>query len=159
MLFYRGTFTHLLIRLESSVAIGVLDVTYVQDYFGANGQLTIQHLDSGQRFVVPMVVAGDDKLQGTILFADIPNGDYQIQGRIRNTSDEYFILTVVQTPLGGEEIIESEFEVSGLFGYTTQEIRIDPATLTGGYRIAMAARVDQHSVTIPDDKTGPLITL
>lgn len=124
MVFYRSEFTELWITLRSDEQLGLLDVDYLEDYYGTNGQITLYHPASGQRFSVLMVeVPSDtpsiphDSFVGYRLLSDLPDGNYEVQCRVRDRWGNYTIIGAFQGASGGERLIELALEIRPGFAH------------------------------------------
>ena len=118
MIVYRSSFGTLWLTLSSNEALGVLDTDYLEDYFGADGQVTVHHVEGLTDYPVAMVGQADqtpetpnDVFMGQLALATIPNGNYEIRARCRDITGNYSILNSVDSPIGGEQIITPRFEV------------------------------------------------
>ena len=60
----------------------------------------------GQTPVIP-----HDVFQGQSTLASLPDGDYEVRGRCRDVAGNYTILSSVQTPIGGEQVLPMDFEI------------------------------------------------
>ncbi|MBL4781659.1 MAG: hypothetical protein JKX92_05400 [Porticoccaceae bacterium] len=108
---YRGGMTTLWLTLQSNETLGILDSAYIEDYFGNDGQVSLYHIASGTYYPVVMITQpaqtptiGNDVFIGSYLFSLLPDGVYQIRGRVRDISGNYTILSTLQTPTGGEGV-------------------------------------------------------
>ena len=108
---YRGGMTTLWLTLQSNEALGILDSAYIEDYFGADGQVSLYHIATDAHYPVVMVAQPDqtpgvdnDVFKGSYLFSLLPNGDYEIRGRVRDVVGNYTILSALQNPSGGEGV-------------------------------------------------------
>jgi hypothetical protein len=138
MYFSRSIFTELWITLSSNEQLGVLDSDYIEDYYEVDGQVSFYNVDTGTRVPIlmneltpdPTPSVAHDVFTGYITLSSIPNGVYQVQGRVRDILGNYTILSAVDTPLGGERLITLQFEVgeapSGVV------VIIGPLKLSGG---------------------------
>lgn len=122
MQIYRSGYQDLILALETGEGLGVLDTGYLQDYFGVAGQLTLFHLASATAFAVPMssLPAG---FQGSYPFALLPNGSYEVRGRVRDTEGYYSILSSLVNPVGNEKIIPLSFDILPGYGRVIQQPR------------------------------------
>ncbi len=118
MIIYRGGMTTLWIKLQASEQLGLLSSDYLQDYFGNDGQVTLYHVESDTSFPLVMseVVTESptiphDVFQGPIGIDTLPDGNFEVRGRVRDTADNYTILSAVQSPAGGEAIAVLAFEI------------------------------------------------
>ena len=118
MIAYRGVFSTLWLTLASNEVLGILDTGYLEDFFGADGQVTVHHIEGGTDYPVVMVEqpaqtpgTANDVFMGQLALASIPDGHYEIRGRCRDTGGNYSILGSVDSPLGGEQVLALPFEV------------------------------------------------
>lgn len=97
--FYRKNFSEIWIRIISNETLGLLDSSFVQDYDGIDGQVTLRNLDSGQKYTVLVSEAVEetpekphDILVGFYSLASLPDGNYEVQGRVRDKAGNYSIV-------------------------------------------------------------------
>jgi hypothetical protein len=116
--FLRETFTTLWITLRSDEPLGILDSQYLENYDGMDGYVTIEHLVTGQRFDVPMAElptetpgVPHDVFRGAIGLSGLPDGEFEIRGRVRDPQGNYTILGAVASPFGGERIQILSFRI------------------------------------------------
>lgn len=101
----------LVLHLASNEALGVLDTGYLEDYYGTDSQLTLYHLATGVAYPVAMVETAEtpsvphDQFEGSYPFELLPDGDYEIYGRLRDVAGNYVVLGTVAHPYGGESVI------------------------------------------------------
>lgn len=125
MIIYRGAFATLWITLQSNEQLGILDTDYLEDYAGADAQVTVHHIEGATDYPVLMIDqpgqtpgTPNDVFTGQLVLATLPDGNYEIRGRCRDLAGNYTILNSVATPIGGEQIIVMAFEIkagSGLY--------------------------------------------
>ena len=115
---YRGAFATLWITLQANEALGILDSDYLEDYFGNDSQVSLYHIASDTHYPVLMLdqplatpLIPYDVFKGQIAMASLPDGAYQVRGRCRDVGGNYSILSAVQTPLGGEQVLAMEFDI------------------------------------------------
>ncbi len=108
---YRAGMTTLWLTLQSNEALGILDSAYIEDYFGNDGQVSLYHNATDTHYSVLMVAqpaqtpgVGNDVFMGSYLFSLLPDGAYEIRGRVRDIVGNYTILSALQTPAGGEGV-------------------------------------------------------
>ena len=152
--FYRSDFTEIWIRLTSGETLGILDTDYLEDYFGIDGQVTLHHLSSGERFPIVMAEQTDqtpgvphDVFAGYRYLSDLPDGDYQVEGRVRDLNGSYSILSAVQNPYGGETVILLQFRI--LVAAVQIIIDLDALEIRGGYTIKLAKSEDHLTLRTP----------
>lgn len=129
--------------IDSDEELGILDSSFLEDYYGVDGHLTLYHQDTAQEFDIVMVaVPGggpypNDHFEGTRDATTMPLGIYEIRGRCRDTIGNYTILSAFQTPIGGERVIELLFslvesfgviyaKITGIKSYITVDIKTKP---------------------------------
>jgi hypothetical protein len=117
--FPRSHFTELQITLTSNEVLGILSSDYLEDYFGVDNQITLRH-ESGTRYSVLMneVISETpsiphDVFTGYASLSVLPDGDYFIEGRVRDIAGNYTILGAVDSPIGNERLIVLSFTVTG----------------------------------------------
>ncbi len=115
---YRGAFATLWITLQANETLGILDSDYLEDYFGNDSQVSLYHVDSGTHYPVLMLdqplatpLIPYDVFKGQAAMASLPDGAYQVRGRCRDVGGNYTILSTVQTPLGGEQVLAMGFDI------------------------------------------------
>lgn len=108
------------IKINSNEPLGILDTDRIEDYNGIDGQVSLFHVDSSQRFAVimspfPAETPGidHDVFIGQKQLSLIPEGDYQIQGRVRDVVGNYSILSAFHNPNGNETILMMNFSIEG----------------------------------------------
>jgi hypothetical protein len=154
--FSRGQYTELGITLRSDETLGILDSSYVEDYFGVDGQISLLHT-SGIRYTVLMnpvpeetPAISNDVFVGFIDLSTIPNGTFTVQGRVRDIANSYTILNEVETPFGDERIINLTFDV--IDGEPSNiVVDVGPLRLSGA--IAMELQLMSEI-----DLAGPIVT-
>lgn len=103
--------------IDSDEELGILDTTYLEDYTGIDGQLTLYHVSSDWAYDILMAeVAGGgpydhDHFEGSRSASAMPLGAYEIRGRVRDIAGNYTILSAFQTPLGTERVIPLGFNL------------------------------------------------
>ena len=125
MIIYRGAFATLWITLQSNEQLGILDTDYLEDYAGADGQVTVHHIEGATDYPVLMINqpgqtpgTPNDVFTGQLVLATLPDGNYEIRGRCRDLAGNYTILNSVATPIGDEQVLVMTFEIkpgSGLY--------------------------------------------
>ena len=111
MIFYRANHTTLWLTIESNEALGILDSDYVEDYNGADGQMTLHHVGSDTDYPLVMAAVPDqtpsidhDVFKGPIELVGLPSGDYEVRGRVRDLTGNYTILSAFLSPMGSESV-------------------------------------------------------
>jgi len=109
--------TYLDLSIDSNEELGILDSSFLEDFYGVDGQLTLYHQDTAQEFdilMLPVVGGGpypNDHFEGTRDATVMPLGIYEIRGRCRDTIGNYTIMTAFQNPDGGEQVTELLFSL------------------------------------------------
>mgnify|MGYP000082518658 CR=1 FL=1 len=113
MIFYRGNYTQLWLVLTSDEPLGVLDTDFLEDYFGADGFVTLRHLPTGNTYQMPMVAVGtgNTMFRGFYNLNLLPDGLFQIEARVRDPVGNYTILNQVLNPFGNERVLALGFEI------------------------------------------------
>lgn len=118
--FNRSGYTELWITLSSNEVLGILDSGYLEDYDGTDGQVSLYHAATSTRLAVPMNELTEetpgiphDVFSGFVTLAGLSDGLWAVQGRVRDVAGNYTILGAVANPLGGEQVIALEIEVTG----------------------------------------------
>ena len=135
---YRGGMTTLWLTLKSNEALGILDTDYIQDFYSTDGQVSLYHIGTDIHYPVLMIAQPDqtpdvdnDVFMGSYLFNLLPDGDYEIRGRVRDVVGNYTILSAVQTPLGGEGVQALGLTIASGFG-TIYVISAGPLLIRAG---------------------------
>lgn len=135
MRFYRGQFSQLWLTLRSDEVLGMLDTDYIEDFNGVDGQISVLMPDNTRMPVLMSEVLSDtpdvphDSFTGAIELADVPNGHYQVQGRVRDLTGNYTVIGTVANPIGNERVIALEFDIVPGFGII---VSFGTLKLTGG---------------------------
>lgn len=107
--FYRQQFDFVTLTLTANEPLGMLDSNYLENENGVDGYLTLYHVLTGQRFSVVMadVSSGNnhDTFYGQIALSALPDGDFEVRGRVRDLVGNYTVLSSVSSPLGGERVL------------------------------------------------------
>ncbi|NOZ68024.1 MAG: hypothetical protein GXP46_01945 [Deferribacteres bacterium] len=120
--------TYLDLVIDSDEELGILDSSYIEDYYGIDGQLTLHHQDTAQEFDIVMApVDGggpypNDHFEGTRDATVMPLGIYEVRGRVRDTVGNYTILTAFQNPNGNERVLELLFSLVESLGVVYAKI-------------------------------------
>lgn len=127
-IFDRASFNTLVVELQSDEVLAILDTDYVEDYNGVDGQVTIYHIANNTSWAVAMSLIPTNLLKGQIALAGLPDGNYDVRGRVRDAFGNYSILTSFLNPTGGEDIILISFTImSGVIvGWITGVINSYP---------------------------------
>jgi hypothetical protein len=173
VIFYKSTFTDLYITLSSNEVLGVLDSSYVEDYFGTDGYISLLHVSSGQRFSValghlPLVTPTIpfDVFRGSIAMSSLPAGEYQIQGRVRDVIGNYSILSAISSPLGIEQtqvltftLIDTLAQIPGItINMSSRNLRLDAInfSLMGGLTVGGSSLAPLPVIDIPPLAITPI---
>ncbi|MEZ0137380.1 MAG: hypothetical protein AB9Q17_02395 [Candidatus Reddybacter sp.] len=120
---YRGGKTTLWLTLQSSEELGILDTDYIEDYFGNDGQVSLYHISTTTHYAMTMIAqpgetpsVDNDVFKGSYLFSLLPDGDYEIRGRVRDVVGNHTILSAFQTPAGGEGVQALGLTIADGFG-------------------------------------------
>jgi len=120
---YRGGMTTLWLTLQSNEQLGILDTGYIEDYYGNDGQVSLYHIGTDTHYPVVMVAqpaqtpgVDNDVFTGSYLFSLLPDGDYEIRGRVRDVVGNYTILSAFQNPAGGEGVQALGLTIADGFG-------------------------------------------
>lgn len=114
--FYRQLYQQLAVTLTSNEVLGVLDSGFLEDYFGTDGQVTLHHLPSDQRFALlmgesPNEAAPHEVFVGQDDLSLLPDGEYRIEGRVRDVVGNYTILSAFAAPRGDEQTLTLAFSI------------------------------------------------
>src|SRR4051812_42607906 len=105
--FYRATWHQFWFSLRSGEPLGLLDSSYLEDYSGQDGQITLRHLETGTGYpillaeVPPTEEPGPHEVfRGWLPLDALPDGPFQVQGRVRDPAGNATILGAVAAPIG-----------------------------------------------------------
>jgi len=148
--FYRGLFTELWITLRSDEVLGILDSDYLEDYFGIDSQVTVRH-ENGTPYTVLMNEVTEetpsiphDVFTGFLDLSTVPDGEYTVQGRVRDLIGNYTILNEVETPFGDERIINLTFTISSTGPPSGLIVAVGSLKLMGGLSIELKFLTDRE---------------
>jgi hypothetical protein len=117
-LFYRSSYSQIVIKLSSDETLGILDSGYLEDYGGNNGRVTLHHEPTGVKYPLLMAelpsetpATEHDVFEGRFLLTGKPNGRYWIQGRVRDIAGNYTILGAIANPVGNERVLSLGIEL------------------------------------------------
>ncbi len=127
-IFNRNGFATLVVSLQSDEGLGILDTDYIEDYNGVDAQVTVYHISSATSWPVVMSLVPTNLLKGQIALAGLPDGDYDVRGRVKDTFGNYSVITAFAAPNGTEDVIIILFTIlSGVIvGWVTANIRSYP---------------------------------
>jgi len=118
VVFYRQYYHELWITLRADEVLGSIVSNYLEDYNGTFGQISLKHMASGARFFVPMnevAVATPqvphDVFKGVLPLLELPDGQFQVETRLRDVLGNYTVLGNVSAPFGTERVIDLRIEV------------------------------------------------
>jgi hypothetical protein len=121
MIFQRRNFTDLWFTITSNEILGILDSSYLEDYFGTDGQLTLFNTITLQRTPIIMNEVleetpgiAHDVFTGVLDLTTLLNGAYKLEGRVRDIEGNYTILSEVQTPLGFERVMDFDITITAI---------------------------------------------
>lgn len=140
MIVYRTQGDDLEITLQSDEELGILDTGYVEDFDGVDGQVSLFHVLSSTRYPLVMnevlaetPLVDHDVFLGTTPLAPLPDGIYQVQGRVRDVYFNYSILSDFSAPVGGENVVLLEFEIRDGVPYPPPRTALFYATPGAGF--------------------------
>lgn len=95
IIFYRGSYSQAVITVQSNEVLGDLDTSFVEDYYGNDGQLSFYSLSAGTRspFLVNWIDDTRTAFRGWLPLSIINDGVYELQGRVRDVVGNYTILS------------------------------------------------------------------
>ena len=115
---YRSVFNTLWITLQSNETLGILDSDYVEDFFGNDGQVSLYHIAADTHYPLVMIEVPaetpeipHDVFIGQTSLAGLPDGVYQVRGRVRDQVGNYSIISAFEIPLGGEKVVSLGFTI------------------------------------------------
>jgi hypothetical protein len=125
-IFRRNDYNQLWITLQSNEILGLLDSSYIQDYYGVQGQVSLLNTETQQR--TPVLMSEDtsttpdishDVFSGYIDLSELSDGLYKVEGMVRDVAGNYTILSQVQNPTGQENTIVFDVKI------TNHQVSID----------------------------------
>jgi len=124
----RTGLTNMVVELQSDEALGILDTSYVEDYNGVDGQVTIYHVADTTSWPIVMSLFPIDLLKGQIALAGLPDGNYEVRGRVQDVYGNYTIITSFAAPNGTEDVLIILFTIQSgaIVGWITANIRSYP---------------------------------
>lgn len=137
VVFPRGSFTNMQLRIKSSEELGILDSGYVEDYDGVDGYVTLRRVSNDDRTSYPAIALpgetpgiDNDVFQITVPLSSVLNEQYVLEGRVRDLIGNYTIFGAVATPIGGEDVTALTIEIVDGFSvryvYETEMFSIRP---------------------------------
>lgn len=160
--FYRGNYTNVIIVVRSNEELAILDSDYIEDYNGVDGQVSLYHIATDSRYPVPVVgipsmtpTVPNDYFRGTYPLASLPNGDYQLQFRVRDIGGNYVISGAVSAPIGTESISTLTMTILPGTGMI-YVVDVGPLLLRGSYNVD-ARREELHVIGVDREATNPVI--
>jgi hypothetical protein len=125
MIFRRGQFSSVVITLTSDEPLGLLDSSFIEDDTGLDGYLTLYHVGSAQRWQMPMVALPletpgtvNDVFTGSLPLSGLPNGTFQLRGRVRDLAGNYSTLGSSANSTPNDQILNLELQIVGGKGAT-----------------------------------------
>ncbi len=127
-IFNRNGFASLVIGLQSDEGLGILDTDYIEDYNGVDAQVTIYHISSTTSWPVVMSLIPTNLLRGQIALAGLPDGNYDVRGRVKDVYGNYSIISAFLNPNGSEDILIIGFTIisGAIVGWITGAINAYP---------------------------------
>lgn len=117
MIFRRYQYSSIVITLTSDEPLGILDSEFIEDASGLDGYLTLLHLTSNQHWQMPMTAlpletpgTASDVFTGSLVLSSLPDGAYQVLGRVRDLAGNHTTLTAGSNP--GDRVIPLEFSIA-----------------------------------------------
>jgi hypothetical protein len=114
---YRNGYTNLNLTIVSNETMGILDTERVEDYNGINGCLTLYHQSSGMSYQIAMSNEPSitphipfDVFRGSYLLSALPDGLYEVRGRMSDLAGNYAILSSFGSPSSGT-VFPLSFEI------------------------------------------------
>jgi hypothetical protein len=176
MIFYRDQFAEINLTIRSDEPLGILDADYLENETGIDGYLTLIHVSSSQCWEIPMVTqpletpsVPHDVFTGFQSTATLPNGVFEIRGRVRDIAGNYTILSSISNPNGNERIMPLRFEIrAGNGGQLTLGVlvikgvlvlprlkvlpNLEPLTFNSGWlaRVSVDTDLPRICVAVPD---------
>ena len=106
------------VTLTSNEELGVLDSGFLEDYYGADGFVTLRHVATMQDFTVKMDPLYDatpeidhDVFQGFARLKYMPDGLYELRFRCRDVAGNYIISNGFQNPRGDEKLVHMNLRI------------------------------------------------
>lgn len=102
--------------LTSDEELGILDTSYIEDYYGTDGQLTLYCEGTGGEFEIVMAEsegggeAEHDYFTGTVSMWSMPASTYQVRGQVRDVQGNYTVLNSYYQ-MTGQNIQELKFKI------------------------------------------------
>jgi len=118
--FYKENYSDLTVRLSFTEELAILNTDYIQDYSGVDGQILLYRLSDGSNWPLAMThvpaatpTVDFDVFEGTITLNTIPDGRYELRGRVVDTLGNYTIISAINPALviGGERIVNVQIVV------------------------------------------------
>jgi hypothetical protein len=159
MIFYRGSYQEIWITLESNESLGILDTQHLEDYYGVDGQVSLKNVTTGVRYPVLMnpqsAIIPNTSFVGVYNLNSIPDGDYTLEGRVRDIVGNYTVLSDFYINTGSQTIQYNLSIVAGHAPIVTIPVNINGFRIQGGYILNTPLR-DFDKVVIPlsDTESG-----
>jgi hypothetical protein len=139
--FYRNNFSLLWIDIRSNEQLGILDTAFIEDYNGVDGAVTLVRLSDDYAYSVPMsAVPGqtpetpDDYFRGSIALNTLPDGIYEVRGRVKDLAGNYSVMGSVASPLGTERIFDMQIRIISGSG-SKRVVDVGAFTVRGAYLV------------------------
>jgi hypothetical protein len=117
MIFRRDQYSSIVITLTSDEPLGIFDSEFIEDASGLDGYLTLLHVTSNQRWQMPMTAVhletpgtANDVFTGSLSLSSLPDGAYQVLGRVRDLAGNHTTLTAGSN--SGDRVITLEFSIT-----------------------------------------------
>ncbi len=160
--FYRGNYNNVVLVIRSNEELAILDSDYIEDYNGVDGQVSLYHVSTGVRYPVPVTgvpsmtpLTPNDYFRGTYPLAGIPNGEYQVQFRVRDIGGNYVISGGFFSPIGTEKVSTLTMTILPGTGMI-YVVDVGPLLLRGAYNVD-ARREELHVIGVDREMTNPVL--
>ena len=127
VVFPRGSFTNMQLRIKSNEELGILDSDYIEDYDGVDGYVTLKRVSDGARVSYPATPLpgetpgiNNDVFQITVPLASLNNEVYELEGRVRDIIGNYTVFGSVASPRGDEDLTSLTIEI--VDGFSVQYV-------------------------------------
>lgn len=169
VVFPRASFNNVVLTIKSNEELGILDSDYVEDYFGVDGFMTVRRLSDDFRDSIPMIPVpeetpgiNNDVFRGTFDISSMPNGFYELEGRVRDIMGNYTIFGAVQNPIGGENVTTLTLQIVDGFAaryvYNLPAVTVRPSVSVDTVGRETGAMLDARS-SAPIDTTRRFVEI